>query len=111
MGYFRHHAILVTDIRKAPVEHLHLLASTLLSEEETLSTTMLSEINCSPVNGFYSFVVFPDGSKEGWEESNAGDEFRATFVEHLRETYVDWCLIQYGDEEGQNYMVDNPTGN
>lgn len=36
------------------------------------------------INGYRSIVLLPDGSKEGWTESDQGDVLRATFMERLR---------------------------
>lgn len=35
----------------------------------------------SVVNGYLSFAFLPDGSKEGWEDSDLGDEFRQRFID------------------------------
>ncbi|KKN96675.1 hypothetical protein LCGC14_0163190 [marine sediment metagenome] len=51
-------------------------------------------------------MVAPDGSKEGWAESDQGDGQRAHFVEYLRalctersHVYLDWVEVKYGESE------------
>jgi hypothetical protein len=62
--------------------------------------------NLSPplVNGARSFCVFPDGSKEGWGESEKGDADRSRFIAWLdRRRYGDgstpytWAEVEMGE--------------
>ena len=43
-------------------------------------------------NGYVSYVFLPDGSKEGWEYSQAGDDYRLAFVD----------LFKYAHEDGSS---------
>lgn len=69
--------------------------------------------NCvdSPVNGYCSFMVAPDGSKEGWDASETGDQRREAFVKFLRDKrttghlYVDFVEVLYGDDDGACAVV------
>lgn len=97
MGYMRHHAIVVSSFNKESIEEAHDTAVGL-----GMSVTGVSG---SAVNGYRSFLVAPDGSKEGWSESDRGDEQRATFVEWLKgrayddgSTLLDWVHVQFGDQ-------------
>lgn len=75
MGYIRHHAIIVTrwshdslvDAQKKAIELGH----------------AVSAIVRSVINGYESFLIAPDGSKEGWSESDDGDARRDKFIEWL----------------------------
>lgn len=102
MGYMRHHAIMVTShpdlAQKAHAKALGLFG-----------LDRVSPIINSSSNHYASFFVSPDGSKEGWPESDRGDELRAAFVEWLREQYyedggtsIDWIEVQYGDEDHES---------
>lgn len=100
MGYMRHHAILVTTWDEAKANAAHDAAAAL-----EMSVTPVME---SAINGYYSFAVLPDGSKEGWSESEKGDEARAKFIEWTRaqayedgSNIFDWCEVQYGDDEDE----------
>ena len=58
------------------------------------------------VNNYRSFAIVPDGSKEGWPESDEGDEGRDRFIEWLdTQRYDDgsprqrWVEVQFGDDD------------
>jgi len=65
--------------------------------------------------GYYTFLVGPDGSKDGHDESNKGDERRDQFVDWLTQRQCDygkssycrfaWVEVQYGDEAGQAIVI------
>jgi len=68
----------------------------------------------SPVNSWYSFFIGPDGSKEGWKESDTGDESRRVFKDWLQTKYfsdnstsLKWVEVQYGDENLDTKIVDD----
>lgn len=101
MGYIRHHAIIVTCYDEAGAE-------TARSKARELGMHPTNAV--ATVNAYCTFLVPPDGSKEGWEASDNGDEARAAFKEWLRNAsgvWPTWCEVQYGDEEGDNRMVDH----
>ena len=106
MGYMRHHAIVVTSWSDEHIVAAHSVAKTLFSA--------VSEIITSPVNRYKSFMVAPDGSKEGWDDSNSGDGRRANFVMWLDgQRFEDdssplaWAEIQYGDDELETKIVND----
>lgn len=102
----RHHAIICTSWQAEGLARAH-------AEAERLG------LQCSPISdkvlGTASFCVFPDGSKEGWDESDAGDRRRDAFVAWLRDhwrddeepepeggsCYVTFAEVQYGDDNMQ----------
>lgn len=57
------------------------------------------------VNGYRSFFVPPDGSKEGWDHSCAQDERRAAFLAWVRAEVarpdvlfsVEWIAVHFGE--------------
>lgn len=66
------------------------------------------------INGYSSLAVFPDGSKEGWNESDQGDMQRAAVIDYLRSLAYDdgstaweWALVQYGDDDHQSVVLDH----
>lgn len=99
MGYMRHHSIIVTsrDADSAASAHA----------EACRTFAVVSPLLLSEVNGYHSFFVPPDGSKEGWPDSDAGDARRSRFIAWLAASvgYLDWAEVQYGDEEGQTRIV------
>jgi hypothetical protein len=108
MGYMRDHAILVSSwdsklielARKAATEHgLGDLATNIVDGR---------------VDGHRSFAIVPDGSKEGWTESDAADGQRAAFAAWLRKqayddgsTCLHWALVQFADDENESLVVDH----
>lgn len=100
MGYMRHHAILVTSWDREKIEEAWNVAKATFSQE-------ITGIVGPTVNGYCSFMIPPDGSKEGWPESSRGDEQRDWFISWIRSkqysdgsSCLDWVEVQYGDDEG-----------
>lgn len=94
MGYIRHHAIVVTawDAERA---------ATAYSTAIRLGLTVTPPVT-SPVNGYRSFLVVPDGSKEGWEHSEQGDQQRREFIAWLiveARGYVEWAEVAFGNDD------------
>lgn len=58
---------------------------------------LVSEIKESVINKYWSFCVFPDGSKEGWEESDEYDKRRDLFVK--------WLEAQRWDDGSSSYQA------
>lgn len=98
MGYIRHHAIVVTTYDVKQIDAAHNEAARLgLDITGMLQTT---------VNEWHTFLVGPDGSKEGWPESDVGDGKRDQFIAWLDgqrfddgSSPFDWVEVQYGDDE------------
>jgi len=104
MGYMRHHAIVVSswsgeDTRKA---HKHAMDI----------FPLVSEILTTNINGYHSFFIPTDGSKEGWDESDLGDDRRDSFIKWINSqryedgsSSLDWVEVQYGDDNKQTIIV------
>lgn len=95
MGYIRHHAIIITAYKDSLLKKAHVEA-----ERLGLPTSPIVE---SHVNGYLSFFIAPDGSKEGWEDSNKGDLRRRAFKEWTfmqLSSSLDWIELSY-DEDGK----------
>lgn len=110
MGYMRHHGIVVTSFSDEKIREAHKAAKN--------TGLTLTNLVRSPVNGYSTFFVCPDGSKEGWWDSDNGDSQRGSFIKWLEgERYEDgstifaWAEIQYGDEDGENLMLQSDETN
>lgn len=103
MGYFRQHAIIVSGSTGDDAE-LNSARNMALSLGMTVT-----EIVESPVNFTATFLVAPDGSKEGWDASNKGDAARKALIAHIRDEklILDWVEVQYGDDNGDTRIVDD----
>lgn len=98
MGHVLHHAIVVTSWDEQKIQEAHAKAV----EIECTATPIIE----SPVNGYRSFMVAPDGSKEGWDESDNGNDRRLRFTDWLREqsddegsSRLEWVEISYGSDD------------
>ena len=104
MGYMRHHAIVVTSYDDK-IEAAHAIAHQMFDD-------MVSPVVNSHTNGYRSFFIAPDGSKEGRGESNDGDARREAFKAWLDQqryddhsTWLRWVEVQYGDDEHETKIV------
>jgi hypothetical protein len=104
MGYMRHHAIVVTNCYGDWIVRAH--------DKATEIFPVVSPVLGSEINGYFSFFVPPDGSKEGWAESDVGDARRERFIAWLESlryddggSPLDWAEVQYGDEEGEDEVI------
>lgn len=96
MGYIRHNAIVVTgdSYEQAQVKFdlAHKKAVELFG---SLTTNPISTI----INGYQTFFVAPDGSKENWGESDSYNEKRKELAD-----YID--SMAYGDGSNCVNFVD-----
>lgn len=108
MGYIKHEAIIVTGWNEE-----RLTAARDKAVELELVVTPFAE---SPVNGYKSFLIVPDGSKEGWEESDKGEVRREAWISWASDPEaggsrrVDWAMVRYGgdDPELADLTAHNP---
>ncbi|MFA5772741.1 MAG: hypothetical protein WC974_08445 [Thermoplasmata archaeon] len=105
MGYNRHNAIIVTSYDEKKITEAQQKAETILSD-------LVSPIIESRCNNFMTFFVAPDGSKEGWSDSDIGDIQRNLFTKWLDEqryddnsTSIDWVEVQYGDDNYETKII------
>jgi hypothetical protein len=98
VGYIRHNAIVVTSWDETLIEAAACRA-------RNIGLTVLGP-SAKATNNYRTLLVCPDGSKEGWEESDQGDERRATFRDWLNEqryedgsTSLHWVEIAYGSDD------------
>lgn len=92
MGYIKHNSIIVSSWDDEKL----LLAHKKAQETFGSLTTLIHEYI---INSGGSFAVLPDGSKEGWTESDAMDEKRKDFIKFLDEQ-------AYDDGSNSLYFVD-----
>lgn len=99
MGHIRNHAIIVTATYGDYIQQAHAKAREIFGDNVT-------EISPEATNGSRSFLVPPDGSKEGWSESEQGDNRRKLFKEWLRSQAYDdhstplhWVELRYGGDD------------
>lgn len=85
MGYTKHHTIIVSSWNKETITKVHKRAKKIFKENfGDIGLEAVSKLLLSPLNEFYTFIVAPDGSQEGWEESDKGDEARLKLFNYAR---------------------------
>lgn len=105
MGYVAHNMIVIVSCFDKEIEAAH--------DEASRIFPWVSPLSPAVVNGYRSFFVPPDGSKEGWEESDTGDSRRARFKAWLVErmcsdgsSFCDWAEVRIGEEHSDVGIVD-----
>jgi hypothetical protein len=110
MGIENHNAILATTWDKEYVEIIRAWVEELKCERLLPSfhdPRSLFVFGPELINGYTTVVMLPDGSKEGWAESDYVDELRDRFIERLEEEDKwDWIEVGYG-EYGQKVLRGN----
>lgn len=111
MGYHRHHAIVVTSWDEGHITKAHNEATRVFSD----TPAAVSEITAPAVNSYQSFFVAPDGSKEGWSDSDRGDAAREQYVAWLRDAssrgvYVEWAEVNFGGDDREYVGVRSAYG-
>lgn len=108
MSTMRHHCMVVTCSLSKEAREAHTKAIEIMGKD------FVTEMLFTVTNGYYTFFVGPDGSKEGWEECEKGAENRAKLVLWLGQQSDDngcsgsvysWALVQYGDDDGEQRLV------
>lgn len=86
MGYIAHDAVIATtsDARPEPVD----IEAFRASLPEDFRPLVIGPV-VAPLNGTVSYAWLPDGSKEGWADSDQADEYRERFVALFNHRYED----------------------
>lgn len=100
MGYIRDHTIVISSYgEKIKLAHE--------KAEKIFPNIQVSPILKGMINGCESFYIAPDGSKEGWEESNEGDERRKKFVSYLVKNDVPFVELYFNDDQGEAKILNH----
>lgn len=96
MGYMRHHTIIVIGFSAEYAAEAHTEAL------RVFDVCPVSNVIESDTNGYWSFLVGPDGSKEGWDTSDQGDNERAEFIRWMKKArdrlYLDWAVTVWPED-------------
>ena len=97
MGTVVHKAIVVTSWSNQMLIDAHTEALKIFPS--------VSDIVDSSVNKYVSFLVPPDGSKNGWVESETGDMCRSDFIKYLEScryddgsTSLEWVEVSFSND-------------
>lgn len=110
MGYMIHTAIIVT------CGHDDVMTKAYATAVEVFGINGVTERISSGCNGYVSFLIPPDGSKEGWDDSRKSDRRRRRYMEWCQEmAYIDGSNtieaieVTYCGDSGEAY-IDEVTG-
>jgi len=105
MGYIRHNAIIVTSFDEDAIRKA-------LKKACEIFDRPISSLIGGEKNSYRSFLIPPDGSKEGWDCSDRNDGQRREYLNWLSQqgfddgsTILDWVEVKYGDERGTAEIV------
>lgn len=111
MGLMQHHAVIATTFSDERAQKVH--EWILALPEDARGLFLLGK---GVINSEYTIVLIPDGSKEGWEESDWGDRLRADFTARLREDDYDdgsspwmWVEVAYGELGSDIVSTNRPS--
>ncbi len=110
MGTIKHHAIIVTGFDKEAINTVRNKAVELFTIENydiSDHSNLISNIVFG-MNGYMSFFIGPDGSKEGWNDSDFCDNARIEFTKWMddqKETYCDYIEINFGGDNNNNRVI------
>jgi hypothetical protein len=115
MGYMRHHLIAVNSFDRGLLEVTRLQALEIFKDTwNTKFSNMVGVIVESPINSEHTFVIYPDGSKEGWEDSDIGDTYRAEFLSYIESikhddgsNSVSYAELFFRDDDGESEIVNH----
>lgn len=113
MGYLRHEAVIVSGWNAEHVLQAHAAASSIFNQEGM--GALVGGLTHHAINGGAAFLISPDGSKEGWEQSEVGKQLRQEFIAYLkgtlaRDLWLDWCLVLVGGDDGEYRVLDSVNG-
>ncbi len=108
MGTIIHHAVVATTWNDETFAKILKWVKNLPAQERAMF--LMSK---PKMNGYATVILVPDGSKEGWAESDWGDQLRREFI-HILEldkygdgsSPWDWVEIEFG-ESGQHIVDGN----
>lgn len=130
MGYYAHHAVII-HVSGSSIDGPHTQSCIRFPDLDGFRKALPQEFQQlligpipGAINGDYSVVFLPDGSKEGWETSDEGDRIRHRLVDLFNQFYEDlstpfdvaevrfggddWDLVHAGDPRRRDPHVFDP---
>lgn len=106
MGYIAHHTIIVTGYAGfGKLDEVHELAKEIFINSPSVVSNILGPVT----NGTCFFYITPDGSKEGWAESDEGDASRSVFFTQASQIEDHHCHIlslRFGGDDSHHTEVE-----
>jgi len=102
MGHIRHNAIIVTGNYSDEIFY----NTTQKAHNKAIELGLLvTNIVNGKANGYSSFMICPDGSKEGWETSNQFDTKREEWLKWAKTQLINFVHISYGGDDSDIVAV------
>jgi hypothetical protein len=100
MGYIKHHAIVVCGWDDIAIAH---------EKAIEIFGELVSNVVPGVINGYQSFFIAPDGSKEGWEVSTTHDDKRDEYIEWIKvqeatDHYYSYAELFFGEDNGYSQV-------
>lgn len=99
MGTIQNDAIIVTGYGEY-IKMAHEKAREIFNVpfSDYISKDLVTPLMQHIINQDETFMVIPDGSKEGWDLSEEFDHRRQEFVQYLKKEHaLDWVSVSYGE--------------
>lgn len=117
MGYIKHDLVIVVVFDGDDVKRLNGFldevegAAPVLDDGHDEMEIIRTRFHHFPpgTNGYHTYVMAPDGSKEGWDTSNLADEWRAKFIAVAKQcrfasvTHID----RFGGDDNEPRFVES----
>jgi hypothetical protein len=108
MGYLRHECIVVSGQIAEEVVKAHAAAVAIFNPLRLGG--LVGGLTQHAINGGASFLIAPDGSKEGWSDSDNGRLAREEFMQFLRDGMsFEWALVLIGGDDGEYRVLQSPN--
>ncbi|MBY0424381.1 MAG: hypothetical protein K2Q22_01990 [Cytophagales bacterium] len=114
MQNIKHHAIIVTSNDRERIELVRKKAIELytLTMEANNGKSLVGPLTIGLINNFYTFLIAPDGSKEGYDTSDDGDIVRekiCTYIDSLKDINnynpISYIEVYFGTDHGTAAVV------
>ena len=103
MGTIQHNAVIATTWDEKEIRRLKKWISSLPKSWQGLFT-----VSSGVVNDYQTITMSPDGSKEGWSDSEMGDELRERFIAEINSPESHWEFVEVSfGELGQKIVQGN----
>lgn len=115
MGYIKHNAMIITSDGYSEAMTRF---DKVYNKAKELFDDLVSEPIKSNMNGYISFFIAPDGSKEGWDVSDEGDSNRkilCAYIDSLSfedgSNAIKYVDVSYDEEHDTEVEKTNPPLN
>ena len=113
MGHFKHHTIIVTswndkNILKSREKAIEIFNQHFANDLHDKGKSLISQVVYGVANGYCSFFIAPDGSKEWWETSDCGNRARQEFLDWLNkdeDNYCDYIEVVFGGDDEYEKII------